>query len=124
MKTLFVLLLGCGLVSCGGPLAGSAGAAGADAFVASVGAQEFAPSLNPTPMPTLDYLLTLGPYGALVWGAWLLGKGITVTVRVELSDDDREVLEKAVTTFEKAALTFEKATGVAWNALKSRENTR
>ena len=79
-------------------------------------AQDF-PASTPlnAPMPTVDYLLTLGPYGALVWGAWLLGKGVTVTVRVELSERDHAVLEKAV-------LTFEKATTVAWNALKLRDN--
>ena len=26
----------------------------------------------------------IGPYGALVWGAYLLGKGVKVTVQVEL----------------------------------------
>lgn len=46
------------------------------------------------PMPTVDYLLTLGPYGALVWGAYLLGKGLKVTVVVELSERDRELVEK------------------------------
>ena len=43
---------------------------------------------------TLDYLLTLGPYGALVWGAYLLGKGVKLTIQVELSDRDRELLTK------------------------------
>lgn len=42
--------------------------------------------------PSMEYLLTLGPYGALVWGAYLLGRGLTLTVRVELSDRDRELL--------------------------------
>jgi heme exporter protein D len=41
-----------------------------------------------------DHLLALGPYGALVWGAYLLGKGVKVTVQVELSERDREILEK------------------------------
>lgn len=36
----------------------------------------------------------LGPYGALVWGAYLLGKGVKVTIQVELSDHDRELFEK------------------------------
>ena len=45
--------------------------------------------------PTLDYLLTLGPYGALVWGAYLLGRGVKLTIQVELSDRDRELLSKA-----------------------------
>ena len=44
--------------------------------------------------PSLDYLLSLGPYGALVWGAYLLGKGVKVTIQVELSERDRELLEK------------------------------
>lgn len=44
--------------------------------------------------PTLDYLLTLGPYGALVWGAYLLGRGVKLTIQVELSDRDRELLAK------------------------------
>ena len=44
--------------------------------------------------PSLDYLLTLGPYGALVWGAYMLGKGVKLTIQVELSDRDRELLSK------------------------------
>ena len=44
--------------------------------------------------PTLDYFLTLGPYGALVWGAYLLGRGVKLTIQVELSDRDRELLTK------------------------------
>lgn len=45
-------------------------------------------------MPSADFLLSLGPYGALVWGAYLLGKGVKVTIQVELSDRDRELIEK------------------------------
>ena len=45
--------------------------------------------------PTLDYFLTLGPYGALVWGAYLLGRGVKLTIQVELSDRDRELLTRA-----------------------------
>ncbi|MFZ5480633.1 MAG: hypothetical protein ACOZNI_27975 [Myxococcota bacterium] len=44
--------------------------------------------------PSLDYLLSMGPYGALVWGAYLLGKGVKVTVQIELSERDRELIEK------------------------------
>ncbi len=44
--------------------------------------------------PSLDHLLALGPYGALVWGAYLLGKGVRITIQVELSDQDREIIEK------------------------------
>ncbi len=47
-----------------------------------------------TGVPTLDYFLTLGPYGALVWGAYLLGKGVKLTIQVELSERDRELLSK------------------------------
>jgi len=43
-------------------------------------------------MPSADFLLSLGPYGALVWGAYLLGKGVKVTVQVELSERDRALL--------------------------------
>ena len=32
--------------------------------------------------------------GLLVWGAYLLGKGVKITVQVELSERDRELLEK------------------------------
>ncbi len=41
-----------------------------------------------------DFLLSMGPYGALVWGAYLLGRGVKVTVQVELSDTDRELIGK------------------------------
>ncbi len=47
-----------------------------------------------TGMPSADFLLSLGPYGALVWGAYLLGKGVKVTIQVELSERDRELIEK------------------------------
>ena len=78
------------------------------------------------PMPTVDYFLSLGPIGALVWGAWMLGgKGVNVTVRVELSERDRQLLEKTVgvaekgvSVAEKGVGAFEKATGVAWTAVK------
>jgi hypothetical protein len=45
-------------------------------------------------MPSTDFLLSMGPYGALVWGAYLLGKGVKVTVQIELSERDREIIEK------------------------------
>ena len=48
----------------------------------------------PTGMPSADFLLSLGPYGALVWGAYLLGKGVKVTIQVELSERDRALIEK------------------------------
>jgi hypothetical protein len=43
---------------------------------------------------SVDHLLALGPYGALVWGAYLLGKGVKITIQVELSEHDRELIEK------------------------------
>lgn len=46
----------------------------------------------PSSMPGTDYLLSMGPYGALVWGAYLLGKGVKVTVQIELSERDREII--------------------------------
>lgn len=45
-------------------------------------------------MPGADYLLSLGPFGALVWGAYVIGKGMRLTIQVELSERDREILEK------------------------------
>lgn len=60
--------------------------AGEPSMVATAG-----PSM---PMPGGEYLLSLGPYGALVWGAYLLGKGVKVTVQIELSERDREIIEK------------------------------
>ncbi len=49
---------------------------------------------GPSSMPSADFLLSMGPYGALVWGAYLLGKGVKVTVQIELSERDREIMEK------------------------------
>ncbi|MDP2314859.1 MAG: hypothetical protein Q8P41_18300 [Pseudomonadota bacterium] len=43
-------------------------------------------------MPSADVLLSMGPYGALVWGAYLFGKGVTVTMKIELSERDRELI--------------------------------
>ena len=45
-------------------------------------------------VPSADLLLSMGPYGALVWGAYLLGKGLKITIKVELSEHDRELIEK------------------------------
>ena len=53
------------------------------------------PSAAMSTGPSLDYLLTLGPYGALVWGAYLLGRGVKLTIQVELSGRVRELLSKA-----------------------------
>lgn len=55
------------------------------------------------PMPTVDYLLSLGPYGALVWGAFLLGKGVKVSVQVELSERDRGLVQDLVRAVESHA---------------------
>jgi hypothetical protein len=52
------------------------------------------PVPGPGSMPSADFLLSMGPYGALVWGAYLLGKGVRVTVQVELSERDREILTR------------------------------
>jgi hypothetical protein len=49
----------------------------------------------PGSMPSADFLLSMGPYGALVWGAYLLGKGVKVTVQIELSERDRDILFRA-----------------------------
>ncbi|MDP2309938.1 MAG: hypothetical protein Q8P18_28225 [Pseudomonadota bacterium] len=58
-------------------------------------AQEAAPPVaGPSSAPGTDFLLSMGPYGALVWGAYLLGKGVKVTVQIELSERDREIIEK------------------------------
>lgn len=57
-------------------------------------AQDPASVTIPTSPPSLDHLLALGPYGALVWVAYLFGKGVTVTVRVELSERDREAIAR------------------------------
>ncbi|MDO9280346.1 MAG: hypothetical protein Q7U06_00430, partial [Pseudomonadota bacterium] len=52
------------------------------------------PGATPSGMPSADFLLSMGPYGALVWGAYLLGKGVRITIQVELSEHDRELIEK------------------------------
>jgi hypothetical protein len=57
--------------------------------------------LAPQPVqtgPSLDALLALGPYGALVWGAYLLGRGLRITVEVELSERDRALLNRSQVT--------------------------
>ncbi len=48
-----------------------------------------------------DYFLTLGPYGALVWGAYILGKGVNLSLSVKLADDDRKLIERGVEALEK-----------------------
>lgn len=52
----------------------------------------------PRGMPTLDYLLTLGPYGALVCvGVCLLGWGVKITLQMELSVRDRGLISSTQT---------------------------
>lgn len=50
------------------------------------------PAGSPRNEAPLDYVLALGPYGALLWGAYRLGQGMKLTICVELSDKDRELL--------------------------------
>ena len=68
-------------------------ASSAVAFAQDGGAA-VAPMAAPSSMPSADFLMSMGPYGALVWGAYLLGKGVKVTVQIELSERDREIIEK------------------------------
>ena len=53
--------------------------------------------------PTLQYLLGAGPLGALVYGAWLLGKGVNIKVQVDLAEDDRELIRRGVSAAETIA---------------------
>lgn len=74
-------------------------------------AQEVAPvavvAQMPTTAPTAamanpqDYLMTLGPFGALVWGAFILGRGVKLTLNVRLDETDRKLAERAVEALEK-----------------------
>lgn len=59
---------------------------------AAVAADPAGIGVVPAPAPDLSYLMTLGPYGALVWGAYLLGRGLKINIGVELSDTDRTLL--------------------------------
>ncbi len=54
-------------------------------------------SVPPLPGATTgaDYLLSTGPYGALVRGAHLLGRGVRVAVQIELSEMDLELIERS-----------------------------
>jgi hypothetical protein len=56
------------------------------------------------PVPTgnpQDYIMTLGPFGALVWGAYVIGKGISVSVNIKLDREDRALLERGVVAIEQ-----------------------
>ncbi len=55
-------------------------------------AQDGVPSVPAAGGASADLLLSMGPYGALVWGAYLLGRGVKVTVQIELSERDREII--------------------------------
>lgn len=55
------------------------------------------------PPPTLDYLLTMGPYGALAFGAYILG-GVAKTgipLRIEIAPETLKVFEDLVETISK-----------------------
>lgn len=67
----------------------------AAAMAQEVGAPPIPPGSNPQ-----DYFLTLGPYGALVWGAFILGRGVNLTLNVKLADDDRKLVERGVVALE------------------------
>jgi len=49
-------------------------------------------------LPT--YLLGLGPLGTIAALAFWLGKGVRLTVQVDLSDADRRLLERSVDALE------------------------
>ena len=59
---------------------------------------------SPPGAGSVDHLLALGPYGALVWGAYLLGRGVKVTVQVELSERDRELLGAAASRVRQSSM--------------------
>lgn len=59
------------------------------------------PTDAPTDDPFVRYLLGLGPIGALVYGAFLMGKGVKVNIVVNLSDEDRKLAERATEAVEQ-----------------------
>lgn len=70
---------------------------GVPAFVLASCAVALAQDPNAVPSPSAlmsgsEYLLSFGPSGLLAWGAYLLGKGVRITVLVELSERDRQLL--------------------------------
>ena len=72
-------------------------------------AQDLDPALVPAalgrsgPSFSANDLLILGPYGGLLWGAWVIGRGFKVTVQVELSDQDRGMIRSLGEALEKIA---------------------
>jgi len=81
------------------------------AFAQDVGGAPTVLVQSPEGPPTdlSNYLLGLGPVGALVYGAYLLGRGVKVTIQVEVSDQDRRLLERAVDAVEQIGKRAEKA---------------
>lgn len=63
-------------------------------------ADPLAPSAMPD-LPIPSYVLSLGPYGLLVWGAYLVGKGVTFTITVEISEKAQAVLERIAAALEE-----------------------
>lgn len=63
------------------------------------------PTATPGTMPAeLQYLLGLGPYGALLAGAWILaGKGLKITIDVRLSDEERGLARRGLDALEELA---------------------
>jgi threonine dehydrogenase-like Zn-dependent dehydrogenase len=57
--------------------------------------------------PTLQYILGAGPLGALVYGAWLLGKGVKISVQVDLSEEDRALLKHSVDLIQRGVVAAE-----------------
>lgn len=51
---------------------------------------------NTLSLDTATYMLGLGPLGALLYGAYLIGKGVKVTIQVELSPEDRRIFEELI----------------------------
>lgn len=72
-------------------------------------AQDLDPALVPTlagrtgASLSVNDLLILGPYGGLLWGAWVIGRGFKVTVQVELSEQDRGMIRSLGDALEKVA---------------------
>ena len=73
------------------------------------------------PLPTwgdpLSYLLTLGPYGALLYGAVLMGRAIEkistmqITVQVRLTDEDRAAVREMGASIRNLAERSERGAG-------------
>jgi len=65
------------------------------AFAQDGGAEQASAADLPT------YLLGLGPLGTIAALAFWLGKGVKLTVQVDLSDADRKLLERSVDALEQ-----------------------